>query len=62
MTVTITLRYKLCDVEFGGHGFNVIIYKKIRQSQVFSKWICLTLSRRHSQRPYMLQMLKFPEH
>ena len=53
MTGTITLRYKMCNVEFGRRGFNVIIYKKIRQSQVFSKWICLTLSRRHSQRPYM---------
>ena len=28
MTVTITLRYKMCNVEFGRHGFNVIMYKK----------------------------------
>ena len=28
MTVTITLRCKMCNVDFGRHGFNVIIYKK----------------------------------
>ena len=28
MTVTITLRYKMCNVEFGGHGFNVIDHIK----------------------------------
>ena len=52
MTDNITLRSKMCNVEFGGHGSNVIIYKKYGNRRYFPSR-CLTLSRRHSQRPYM---------
>ena len=35
MTDNITLRYKMCNVEFGGHGSNVIIYKKYGNRRYF---------------------------